>query len=156
MAANGYQPPLQDTIKGLTAHIKTLTVADLKTLLRSQHIPVSGNKAELQIRIISCEPPITVYTEAARLTPIHSHREERAQPYVAGQISTGSPQRWTHLLQFLHKSDTCFVRFTSVRFNIVQHGRLERLPRFPQHVQDRSYEDHLRLLAILHSDPGLD
>ena len=53
MAANGYHTPLQDLGRSLVAELKSLTVAQLKDLLRRQGLTVSGVKSELQIRAIA-------------------------------------------------------------------------------------------------------
>lgn len=55
MAANGYSTPLQDLARALIAEVKSLTVVQLKDLLRYQGLTVSGVKSELQIRIIAGE-----------------------------------------------------------------------------------------------------
>lgn len=43
----------QDQVQAMVAHVKTLTVEKLKTLLRSEGLAVSGVKSELQIRAIA-------------------------------------------------------------------------------------------------------
>lgn len=53
MAANGYHTQLQDLSRSLIAEVKSLTVAQLKDLLRQQGLTVSGVKSELQIRAIA-------------------------------------------------------------------------------------------------------
>lgn len=55
MASNGYgySSSAQDLAKSIIAKTKTLTVADLKNLLRVLSLHVSGNKTELQLRAIA-------------------------------------------------------------------------------------------------------
>ncbi|EXJ86555.1 hypothetical protein A1O3_03508, partial [Capronia epimyces CBS 606.96] len=43
----------QDQVQAMVAHVKTLTVEKLKILLRTEGLPVSGVKSELQIRAIA-------------------------------------------------------------------------------------------------------
>ncbi|KAL2428979.1 E3 SUMO-protein ligase pli1 [Exophiala dermatitidis] len=43
----------QDQVQAIVAHIKTLTVEKLKALLRTEGLPLSGVKSELQIRAIA-------------------------------------------------------------------------------------------------------
>lgn len=50
MASTGQFPDLQSVI----ALVKTLTNAQLKDILRSEALAVSGVKASLQLRIIDC------------------------------------------------------------------------------------------------------
>lgn len=53
MAASSYPIPLQDVARSLIAEVKSLTVAQLKDLLRLQGLTVGGVKSELQIRAIA-------------------------------------------------------------------------------------------------------
>ncbi|KIX98051.1 uncharacterized protein Z520_06130 [Fonsecaea multimorphosa CBS 102226] len=54
MATNGYMNgPLQDYVQALIAQVKALTVEKLKNVLRSEGLPLSGVKSELQIRTIA-------------------------------------------------------------------------------------------------------
>lgn len=43
----------QDQVQAMVAQVKTLTVEKLKILLRTEGLPVSGVKSELQIRTIA-------------------------------------------------------------------------------------------------------
>lgn len=43
----------QDQAQAMVAQVKTLTVEKLKNLLRTESLPVSGVKSELQIRTIA-------------------------------------------------------------------------------------------------------
>lgn len=58
MATNGYHASVGDMARGLIATVKTLTVSELKNLLRRQGLTVSGVKTELQLRSIAstCSP----------------------------------------------------------------------------------------------------
>ncbi|KIW75777.1 hypothetical protein Z517_10520 [Fonsecaea pedrosoi CBS 271.37] len=50
----GYMPAqAQDNVQALIAQVKTLTVEKLKNVLRSEGLPLSGVKSELQIRTIA-------------------------------------------------------------------------------------------------------
>lgn len=42
-----------DHVRSTVAEAKTLTVDRLKKVLRGEHLPVSGIKSELQIRLIA-------------------------------------------------------------------------------------------------------
>lgn len=69
MATSG---PISE-IPHLTALIKTLTNPQLKDLLRNEGLPVSGVKASLQLRIISCMyHPLLVLPPAIRCPSISS------------------------------------------------------------------------------------
>ena len=47
------QPSFEEIVKQTSATVKSLTVAELKNVLRKKGLGVSGIKAELQMRIIS-------------------------------------------------------------------------------------------------------
>jgi SAP domain len=54
MAAPGYGQATTDQINALKAEVKSLTVNELKNVLRRESLTVSGVKSELQIRLIAC------------------------------------------------------------------------------------------------------
>jgi hypothetical protein len=53
MASNGYSTQAQDQGKSIIAKIKSLTVNELKNLLKVLGIAVSGVKTQLQLRAIA-------------------------------------------------------------------------------------------------------
>lgn len=57
---------MHDQVQAMVAQVKTLTVEKLKTLLRTEGLPVSGVKSELQIRTIArTAPPERYFTSAS-------------------------------------------------------------------------------------------
>jgi hypothetical protein len=63
MASAGYGQA-RDQVQAIIAQVKTLTVDNLKKILRSEGLPVSGVKSELQIRTIArkCRVVLTCNT----------------------------------------------------------------------------------------------
>jgi hypothetical protein len=53
MASNGYSTQAQDQGRSIIAKIKSLTVNELKNLLKVLGIAVSGVKTQLQLRAIA-------------------------------------------------------------------------------------------------------
>jgi hypothetical protein len=68
MASAGHSSELQSVV----ALVKTLTNAQLKDILRSEGLAVSGVKASLQLRIIDCS--FSLYL----ISPFHFNRFSRA------------------------------------------------------------------------------
>ena len=57
MAYQGHDRSFEDLFSQTKATAKSLTVAELKNVLRQEGLQVSGIKSELQIRIIARESP---------------------------------------------------------------------------------------------------
>lgn len=55
MAAHGGATVQGDLARGTIAEIKGLTVDSLKRVLRSENLPLSGIKHQLQVRLFDCK-----------------------------------------------------------------------------------------------------
>lgn len=68
MATNG-QVALADQVRRMIAQTKVLLNDQLKRVLREEQMPVSGVKAELQLRIINCKTLRAFYSSRQILSP---------------------------------------------------------------------------------------
>ncbi len=80
----------QDQAQAMVAQVKTLTVERLKVLLRTESLPVSGVKSELQIRTIARMPLPPTAQLPAISQPDHLQTSRNCAMLVTSPASTES------------------------------------------------------------------